>query len=222
MLALGASYPVLAHIAVLSARPGLIVASIGLLVVLVLFPGLRNGRPLAWCILVAAAFGLYSVAASGRALLLLFLPPVLLNGFMAWVFGHTLQRGRTPLIERAIVALHGTTDRLTAEIVSYARALTLVWAGLFVALTVVNLLLAAVASPGGLLESAGLRPRVTVPLGAWSLFANVLNYLIVGALFVGEYWLRRKRFPQQAYKGFFDFTRRLASVRAMFRPTARD
>jgi uncharacterized membrane protein len=118
--------------------------------------------------------------------------------------------------------VHGTTANLTADIVAYARRLTLVWAGLFVALTAVNLLLAAMASPGGLLVSAGFHPRATVPLGAWSLFANVLNYLIVGALFVGEYRFRRRRFPQQAYKGFFDFTRRLASVRAVFRPTARD
>ena len=44
---------------------------------------------------------LYAAAAHGRTLSLLLLPPILLNGFMAWVFGRTLKPGRTPLIERA-------------------------------------------------------------------------------------------------------------------------
>ena len=222
MLLVGASYPVFAHLAVLSGRPALIAASIGLLVVLILFQGLRNGRPIAWIVLLTAGLGLIAAAKSAHTLLLLFLPPILLNGFMAWVFGHTLQHGRTPLIERAIVAVHGTSANLTSDIVAYARRLTLVWASLFVVLSIINLVLAALASPGGLLLTAGLHPHVTVPLRTWSLFANVLNYLIVGAVFVVEYWLRRGRFPQQSYRGFFDFARRLAGVSAMFRPTTRD
>ena len=222
MIALGASYPVFAHIAVLSGNPVLIAASIGLLIALVLFPGLRSARPMAWIMLPVAAYCLYIAAANGRTLLLLFLPPILINGFMAWVFGRTLKTGRTPLIERAIVALHGTTDDVTVEMLAYARRLTLVWTCLFVALTAINLALAVLANPGGLLLSVGLQSPVTVPLEAWSLFANVLNYLIVGALFVGEYWLRRRRFPQQSYRGFFDFTRRLAGVGSLFRSTVRD
>jgi uncharacterized membrane protein len=222
MIVLGASYPVFAHIAVLSGKPVLIAASIGLLIALVLLPGLRNARPVAWIMLPVAAYCLYIAAAHGRTLLLLFLPPILINGFMAWIFGRTLEPGRTPLIERAIVALHGTTDHVTVEMLAYARRLTLVWACLFVALTAINLALAVLANPGGLLLSIGLHPPVTVPLAVWSLFANVLNYLIVGALFVGEYRLRRRRFPQQSYRGFFDFTRRLAGVGSLFRPTARD
>ena len=222
MIVLGASYPIFAHIAVLSGNPVLIAASIGLLTILVLFPGLRNARPLAWIMLPVAALCLYAAAAQGRTLLLLFLPPILINGLMAWVFGRTLRPGRTPLIERAIVALHGTTDDVTADMLAYARRLTLVWACLFVALAAINLMLAVLANPGGLLLSVGLHAPVTVPLRVWSLFANVLNYLIVGALFVCEYWLRRRRFPQQSYRGLFDFTRRLAGVGSLFRPTARD
>jgi uncharacterized membrane protein len=222
MIALGASYPIFAHIAVLSRNPLLITASIGLLMVLVLLPALRKARPLAWIMLPVVALCLYAVAAHGRSLLLLFLPPILINGFMAWVFGRTLESGGTPLIERAIVALHGTTDDVTADMLAYARRLTVVWACLFVALTVINLVLAVLATPGGLLLAVGMHSPVTVPLGVWSLFANVLNYLIVGALFIGEYWLRRRRFPQQSYRGFLDFTRRLAGVSSLFRPIARE
>ena len=220
MILLGASYPVFAHIAVLSGRPGMIAASIGLLAVLVLFPGLRRFRPAAWILLVAAFMGLYQVARSGHALLLLFLPPILINGFMAWIFGSTLLHGRTPLIERAIILLHGTSENITGDMALYARRLTSAWTLLFVVLATTNLALAALAGPGGLLLSAGLSPPVTVPLEAWSLFANVLNYLVVAAMFAVEYQVRRRRFPQQSYGSFFNFIRRLAAVGAMFRPTS--
>jgi uncharacterized membrane protein len=220
MILLGAAYPVFAHIAVISGRPELIAASIGLLAVLVLFPGLRRFRPAAWILLIAALIGLHQVAGSGHTLLLLFLPPILINGFMAWIFGNTLLHGRTPLIERAIILLHGTSEDITGEMAWYARRLTLAWTVLFVVLATINLCLAAIASPGGLLLSAGLRPRVTVPLDAWSLFANVLNYLIVAAMFAVEYQVRLRRFPQQSYGSFFNFIRRLAGVGALFRPTS--
>jgi uncharacterized membrane protein len=218
MILMGASYPLFAHFAVLSGRPALIAASIGLLAVIVLFPGLRSGRLLAWVLLLAAAFGLYEAAMAGQTLLLLFLPPILINGFMAWVFGNTLQEGRTPLIERAIILLHGPPENNSSDVIAYARTLTLIWAVLFASLASINLVLAALAKPGGLLLSAGLNPQVTVPLGAWSFFANVLNYVIVAAIFAVEYRVRVRRFPERSYGGFFSFMRRLASVSAMFRP----
>ena len=77
-------------------------------------------------------------------------------------------------------------------------------------------MLALCAEPGGLLLTFGLQPVVTVPLSLWSLFANVLNYLLVAALFVVEFVYRRRRFPQQPYRGLLDFTRRVASLGAMF------
>ena len=57
---------------------------------------------------------------------------------------------------------------------------------------------------------------MTVPLSLWSLFANVLNYLLVAALFVVEFLYRQRRFPQQPYRGLLDFTRRVASLGAMY------
>jgi len=223
MILLGATYPVLAHLAVLDRRPMLIAASIGFLVLLVLLPGLRDRRPLAWTMLPIAALGLVAAIGSGHALQLLFLPPVLINGFMAWLFGHTLLPGRTPLIERVVHAMHGpdATD-VTAEVIAYARGVTQAWAGLFVILTAANFLLAALARPGGLLSSAGLDPGVSVSLGMWSLFANVLNYVIVAALFVAEFVVRRRRFPQSPYRSFVDFSRRLASLDRMFRQAGHD
>ena len=218
MLLMGASYPVLAHLATLSARPGLIAASISLLVVLVLLPALRGGRWLAWAVLAGAACGVYAALASGTALSLLLLPPVLLNGFMAWVFGRTLRAGGMPLIERAARAMRGPAAVLGDEVVAYARGVTQAWTGLFVVLAVVNLVLALLARPAGLLRVAGLDPGISVPLSAWSLFANVLSYLFIAALFAIEFGVRARRFPQQPYSGLLDFTRRLAAQGHLFRP----
>jgi uncharacterized membrane protein len=216
---LGMTYPVAAHLAVLTGAPSAIASSVGLLVLLVLLPGLLARRMVAWSLLLAAGAGLYAAAARGQATLLVFLPPILINGFMAWLFGHTLRKGRQPLIERIIRALHGGRDDIDATIVSYARRLTIAWTILFVVLGTVNFVLAALATPGGLLLALGVEPPMTVPLGVWSMFGNVLNYLIVGVMFAVEFQVRRRRFPQQSYRGFFDFLRRLAGVREVFRPT---
>jgi uncharacterized membrane protein len=217
MILMVLSYPLLAHVAALSGRPGLIAASIGWLVVLALLPSLRRRNTAAWTALAAASIGLYAIAGSPAPRLLQFLPPILMIGLMAWVFGTTLRRGRMPLIERIIRTLNGPQDDLSDDVIRYAHRLTAVWTALFVVLAVINTALALCADPGGLLLSFGVQPAVTLPLELWSLFANVLNYLLVAALFVGEFAFRRRRFPQQPYRGLLDFTGRVASLGAMFR-----
>ena len=220
--ALGASYPVMAHLAALTGRQDLVAGSIGLLAILVLLPGLRRGSWRAWAALALAALALHAAMRDGQGMVLLFLPPVLINGFVAWLFGHTLVGGRTPLIERVVHAMHGPgTAPVTADMLVYAQRVTLFWAVLMSALTAINFLLAAFASPGGLLRVAGFDPAVAVPLEAWSLFANVLNYVIVGAAFVVEYAVRRRRFPHQPYTGFIDFTRKLMAHEELFRAPPR-
>jgi uncharacterized membrane protein len=221
MFLMGVAYPLLAHLTVLSARPALIAASIGWLTLLVLLPGLGRGRPFAWLLLALAAAGLSTAVTAGHAVLLLFLPPILLNAFMAWLFGHTLRAGRMPLIERVARVMHGPDDPLDPTIVAYARQVTQAWTGLFVVLAAVNLVLATFARPGGFLLAAGVDPGFSVPLAAWSLFANVLTYPIIAALFVAEYLVRQRRFPDQPYRGPLDFMRRLAALADLFRPTGR-
>jgi uncharacterized membrane protein len=216
MILLGCSYPPLAHLAALSGRPGLIAASIGWLLALVLLPALRRHSLSAWVALAAGLFSLYAITGSAAPRLMQFLPPILMFGFMAWVFGHTLRRGRMPLIESIIRALNGPEDILNVDVLRYARRLTTVWTAQFVLLGMVNTALALCAEPGGLLLAFGLQPVVTVPLNLWSLFANVLNYLLVAALFVVEFLYRQRRFPQQPYQGLLDFTRRVAGLGALY------
>jgi hypothetical protein len=74
------------------------------------------------------------------------------------------------------------------------------------------LVLALCASPNGILLWLGVQPPVTVPRELWSLFANVLNYVIMAGFFLLEYGYRRYRFPEQPYANMFEFIRRAMAV----------
>ena len=105
---------------------------------------------------------------------MLFVPPIVINLGLAWLFGRTLVRGRVPLIARFAIMEQGT---LSDELVTYTRTLTWLWTLLFIAAAAVSLGLAL----------SGHRD-------AWSLFTNFLNYVLVAALFLGEFVYRRLRF----------------------------
>jgi uncharacterized membrane protein len=211
-VALALGYPLLAHAASHWRSPRLALAAGALLVVLASLPGIARARAAGWTVLAAGFAALAALAALGNPQLPLFLPPVAINAFLAWLFGHTLVRGRMPLIERLVRLLHPPDDPLDARVPAYARRLTMLWAGLFAALALLAAVLATLAVPGGLLDAAGIRPPFAVPLATWSLWANLLGYLVVGALFVGEYAWRRRVFPQQPYRDFADFTRQVATA----------
>ena len=161
------AYPAVAHFG----RPA---AALALLATLAayLLASLCLRHPLRW--LAAPAAGVAVLWASPPAEWLLFIPPILINGMLAWLFGRTLVRGRVPLIARFALMEQGT---LTAELAAYTRMLTWLWTLLFVAAAVLSLALAV----------SGQRD-------AWSLFTNLVNYLLVGALFIGELVYRRLRF----------------------------
>jgi uncharacterized membrane protein len=129
----------------------------------------------------------------------LYLPPVLVPAFLAWIFGQTLLPGRTPLIEQLVLLLHGPGEVPEDAALTYARRLTLAWTILFVGLAATNLLLAVFAEPE-----------------QWSLFANLIAYVIVVAFFAVEYAYRRRRFPHQPYRNLLEFVQRLlASLPAL-------
>lgn len=214
---LAVAYPLLAHLAVALDAPSLLIAALAVLLAGMWLPPLLRGSRTAWLTLPLALAAVATAARMDAELMLLFVPPVLFNAFFAWLFGHTLLRGRTPLIERMVRLLHreqGVHDDAAtqARIARYARRLTQLWCLLFVALALLNAALALLAVPGGVLASAGLEPPLAVPLPLWSWFANVWNYAIVAALFVIEYAWRRRVFPQQPYRGFGDFLLRVARV----------
>lgn len=205
---LAIAYPVCAHLAALLGRPALRTVAVAALAALVLLPLLR-ARPLVGAVatLVFALAGL-ALAQRGQLDLLLFAPPVLIPAFGAWLFGHTLGAGRTPLIEQLVALIHGDGP-IDPGVPAYARRLTLAWAAVMAALAATNLVLALLAVPGGVLLALGATPPVAVPLAWWSWLANVGGYLLLALLFAAEYAYRRRRFPDQPYRNFADFAARV-------------
>ena len=207
-----AAYPALAHAATVLGSPRLTLLSVVVLACVVLLPPLAAGRTWARLAAPAAVIAILVLVRADAEALVLFVPPILLNAYLAWLFGRTLVPGRTALIYRLVRLMHPPDEELDPDIEPYATRLTAAWAVLFTLLGLVNLLLALGATPGGLLSAFGLQPPIAVPRDIWSLFANVLNYCIVATFFLAEYAYRRRRFPQQPYRNLLDFIRRAVAA----------
>jgi uncharacterized membrane protein len=116
---------------------------------------------------------LFIAAAAGTGLasggeFALYLPSIVFNLVFAGVFGRTLRTGDIPMVERFMRVHHG--ENLVPELVRYARQLTVTW-------TVFCTVMA--------LTSAVL--MIFTSLETWSLFANVVNYVLIAALFIGQF-----------------------------------
>lgn len=202
----GLAYPLLVHLGVSRNDPDLIAAALMLLAILLLAPGLYRRSGLAWGILLVLCVLL--VGGSQRlpdATAIVYAVPVLMNLFFAWLFGHTLVGPRPALIELLVRALHPPDESVDDEVIRYARRLTAAWAALFVLLAA----LSAVA--------------VMLPAEQWSLITHVGNLVLVGLLFVLEWFWRKRRFPDQPYTGFLDFMIRMGRafpglIREIIRP----
>jgi len=217
--ALSFAYPVLAHLAIARNSAGLTIAALALLAAISLLPGLARGAPGAWLAVPPVIAAYWWLSNVEQPILPLYMPPIFVPAFLAYVFGNTLMAGRTPLISQLIRLLHAPGDEPDSAVWSYARRLTAAWTVLFVALATFNTVLGALVEPDGLLRAAGIEPRLAVSHETWSLFTNLLEYLIVAAFFLLEYAYRRQRFPRQPYRNVFDFVRRmLAAMPRVGRP----
>lgn len=115
-------------------------------------------------LLALAAFLLKSAAA-------VMLYPVLVNGFLLWLFGSSLLPGRMPVVER-IARLR---EDLPPQGVRWCRQVTKAWVLFF------------------LLN--GLLALATVVIGdrdLWLAWNGCGSYVAIGAMFAGEWLLRRR------------------------------
>jgi uncharacterized membrane protein len=209
-LGLALAYPFLAHAAIARSDPRLMAASLAALVAALLVPPLARGRRGAW---LAALFAAALIALALRldaAAFLLYVPPVALNLLAGLVFARTLAPGRVPLIEQFARLMHGAP--LDPRIPPYARALTTTWAVLLFSLAAIDLVLALLAVPGGVLARFGIETPLAVPQTWWSLFANFIGWALIVLLSVVEWFVRKARFPSQPYAGFAEYARRLAQL----------
>jgi uncharacterized membrane protein len=215
-VAFAIAYSLLAHVA--SARHDDRLAAWALvdLVLLLLIAPLLRRRWWAWLSLPVLLLGVFAIHRAGLVAVPMLLVPVAFIALVAWWFARSLQPGRVPLITRIVSALDATTpERLAPELGRYTRNLTAAWAWLLATLGVVNLALALIAVPDGLLARLGWQAPLTVTQTQWSWFANLLNYGIIGGFFLIEYHTRKRRFPGR-YNSFVDFARRLAALGPAF------
>lgn len=216
-LALALAYPPLAYWASREGSGQAAAIALAELALVILIEPLAQRRAWALATFAGLLAGLYVLAGSGHAQLLLLAPPVLFLALLSWCFGRSLRAPRVPLITRIACELEGLGERMPADQARYTRRLTAAWSLLLGALAVINAGLAFAAVPGGVADGLGLLPpgpppAWTVPRAHWSLIANLLNYGIVGSFFAGEYVLRRHHFPHRPYRSFADFVGRMARL----------
>lgn len=178
---------ILIHVAVMGETPWLEWLALVSLVFVPFSLPLIALRLRAWLIFAAICAGLWWLVEYGGGRPLLYLPSILIPAALAWFFGRTLVAGRTPLITSvAVAARPATPDYL----LKYSRRLTEMWTGIFIAMTMWDLALAAFA-----------------PREAWSFMANGANYLVIGATVAFEYLFRRWRFRDYNHPGFVEYIR---------------
>lgn len=189
--------PLALHLAVLGDSTAVMVFFS--LIIVLNFALYSIGRHLPRWLLIAGALGAVFLFFAYRELALqfAFLPPMLIYMLFGWLFGRTLMRPRMPLVQRIAELEHG--GPLPAEMAAYARGVTWTWTAFFMSMTIVSMLLFQFAT-----------------LAAWSFFTNVFGYLAIPVLFIGEYWLRVRRFPHYQFdnplRAAINVTRRAPEV----------
>lgn len=160
----------------------------------------RASRRLAWFTFIFASAVLvfwadsrpYGDAAYG-------VPHAIVYLSLAWLFGHTLFKGREPLVTSMADLVHGP---LAPEMRAHTRRVTWAW---------------TLFSLGQLLLSALLYRYAS--LNAWTLFITVLNLPLLGLMFVADYVARVTLYPDhpqasigQAIRAFSDYTKARAQA----------
>ena len=199
-IAVCAAYPVLNHVAAVRAEPYWSAFGLALIVGAAAAGWTRRVGATAAC--AAAALALALALAFQAPSVLLCAPSVAINGALCVAFAATLRANQEPLVARFARLTRG--GQLPAELARYTRCLTGVWAAFFAVMASISLVLALVGS-----------------VGAWSLFTNVLNYLLVALFFVVEYVYRRLRYRQHSHVSPWQMVRRLGDEKIAPRPDTR-
>ncbi len=119
---------------------------------------------------------------------LLKFPPIVLDLAVAAWFGMSLAPGEEPVISWFARVVRGV--ELPPDLARYTRNSTIIW----------TVFLAGMASVAAALA-------LLAPPQVWSLFANGISYLLLGALFVGEYVYRRLRYRHHEHPHFAEVIR---------------
>ncbi len=188
------AYPLLVHAGVMLDAPSLAFAGLLVLVAVVLLKPLSAPRAWAWLLLALVAAALHLLAQLGAGRAAIYLPSLVIPAALGLLFGRTLRAGQEPLISGyARLARDGV---LPADLQRYTRRLTQLWTLSF-----------------ALMFSVALALILFDQIEWWSLVTNVLNYFLIGLLFLVEYGYRRWRFRHHHHPGFVEHIRAIARNR---------
>lgn len=194
LLLAGVTYACVSHWMMIyhAAQPWAIVVLLGPLWLTALgLTGSRFGKAgLAVASLIGVAlFALVMLGEAGDTNRLYVLQHVGINALLCGWFGASLRGGQLSLIGQFAERVHPLSPAMR----KYTAQVTLVWALYFAAMVVASIVVYARFS-----------------FAAWSVLANLLTPLLVGALFLGEYLLRYRLHPE------FERTRLVDAVRAFY------
>nr|UXE46147.1 hypothetical protein Hi04_10k_c5801_00005 [uncultured bacterium] len=186
-------YPILVDTAVATHKPAYAFAAMCVLALITL-PGYaaRLGNWL-WLLSVGWIALSYLVCFESNGLYLLYLPPPLICLVMMAFFGRTLRAGSEPLITRISRAMRGGV--ISEEVRTYTRKVTILWVTMFGLLALESSLLAIFAPP-----------RI------WSLFTNLIDYLIIASVLTVEFFYHTRRYPNPRQRNFSDFAREMVRI----------
>ena len=128
---------------------------------------------------------------------LIYLPSIFILFSLFLLFSHSLQKGQTPLITHYAIILNNK-QKLDEQHFSYTRSLTLVWAIFLLSMVIISITLAVFYS-----------------LASWSLFSNIISYVLITIFFVLEFFFRKRYFPNipSLKGGFFKYIRTIIKIR---------
>jgi uncharacterized membrane protein len=203
-IALTLSYLCTAHFALTQGSTRL--AAVATATLALLFVVSIQGRHATAMRLVFTAVGAVAVVlvANGAPPVPLLLPPVLIPASVAWMFGRTLRRGRTPLVESIARGFHAPAIP-APEIIRYARNVTRAWTLLLGLVAATNAWMILNLEPGGLVQIAGFEAVWPVAPATFAWFGNTGTYLLIGGMFVVEFIIRVWKFPDHGFRNPWRF-----------------
>ncbi|MDX1431806.1 MAG: hypothetical protein R3286_05090 [Gammaproteobacteria bacterium] len=185
-------YPIVVHLSIVYDVPVLLIGLLLVLFTVLVVLAVRKGGNFLSAVSCLVALIAIVVLWRGRPVDLVYLPPVLVNVVLMFLFGRTLLPGRTPLVTRMATLLRGELDETYA---GYTRRVTQAWTIFFVFLAVECVVLAKIA-----------------PLEVWSLVTNFVNYVLVFLFFAVEYRIRLVCLRGYPHLGFIEFFRVVAKA----------
>lgn len=148
-----------------------------------------------FALVILCLAGLQALALSGDDALVraIAVPPVLVQGWLAWTFGRTLLPGKEPLIHRFSRLNRG--GEVPAELDAYTRRMTVLWTAMFIAMFIISAAVGFAAQPA-----------------MWSWVVNIGVPVVAAAVFLVEHAYRAIVFRHLGHNS------PIATLRILLRP----